>query len=233
MKILSILFCFIILFTVAGSAQMVITNTDETELMRVTNDGKVGIGTSTPDAGLHVAKGGAKIQNLGQHGDVPVMADNTGMLYPKSHIYVRAYADADNNWFVSSHKKTMVYDVDNDPENFAMDEKNVYNNTNGLFQPGEAGFYYVSASASFMDVDGRISIYFHINDKTVWSSDLSDGRDGPNDANRGVGSTIVYLDENDYLEVEVVQDNSTGTNRKISIGENWSYWSNVFIAYKL
>jgi hypothetical protein len=59
-------------------------NTDSaTERMRITNQGNVGVGTSTPTAKLHT-KGSVRLEGLSGSGDRMVVADNNGNLSTQS-----------------------------------------------------------------------------------------------------------------------------------------------------
>jgi hypothetical protein len=76
---------FIILCAITGSlfSQMIVKDSDENELMRVFNDGRVGIGTSAPLTKLHV-QGETTVSSLGGSGETWVKATNDGTLIKSS-----------------------------------------------------------------------------------------------------------------------------------------------------
>jgi hypothetical protein len=63
----------------SSQAALKLINSSGTSLMRVRNDGSVGLGTDTPSATLHVV-GGTRISDLGGSGDQMVVTDNDGVL---------------------------------------------------------------------------------------------------------------------------------------------------------
>jgi hypothetical protein len=65
--------------------QLVVKNNQGTEVMRMTNDGKLGIGISTPAQTLDVF-GGAKISDLAGDGNGWVRVDSEGNLFRSDYI---------------------------------------------------------------------------------------------------------------------------------------------------
>lgn len=104
MKYLTSLMVCMILISVA-QGQMVIKNSTNTEIVRITSSGNVGIGTTNPLEKLCVSgnvrvtdTGNLGVANLGGSGDVWIRADNTGVLYkstlgPGPSVRMKAYND--------------------------------------------------------------------------------------------------------------------------------------------